>query len=256
MYLNISNIQHFSVGDGPGIRTTIFVKGCNLHCPWCHNPETISSKQQILHYEDIDKTVTSGKRMSIEEIVEDALCDFDFYEESGGGVTLSGGEVMLQVEMASLLAKALQEKGVSVWIDTAGKVPYESFQRMNLYVDGYLFDYKTPEDEKYRKIVGGDLTLISDNLRKLIEDGKNVRVRIPLIPGFNTQDEEIEMMCKNLHDIGATKVDLLPFHRMGSGKYRALGMKYQYEQTEPISKERLEQIKQQFSKCFETTLEE
>ena len=256
MYLNISNIQHFSVGDGPGIRTTVFVKGCNLHCPWCHNPETISSKQQILHYEDLDKTVTSGRRMKIEEIVDDVLCDFDFYEESGGGVTLSGGEVMLQAECASILAKELQTKGISVWIDTAGNVSYESFQRMNPYVDGYLFDYKTPKDEKYRKIVGGELELISDNLRRIIENGKNVRVRIPLIPGFNIHDDDINMMCQNLRDIGATKVDLLPFHRMGSGKYRALGMKYQYEQTEPISKERLEQIKQQFSKYFETTLEE
>lgn len=256
MYLNISNIQHFSVGDGPGIRTTVFVKGCNLRCPWCHNPETISAKQQILYYEDLDKTVTSGKRMATAEIMEEVIYDYDFYEESGGGVTLSGGEVMLQIEGAFLLAKELHEKGISVWIDTAGNVPYENFLMINPYVDGYLYDYKTGDAKKYKEIIGGDLELISRNLQNLLGSGKEVRVRIPLIPGFNTDEESIQQICDNLCELKATVVDLLPFHRMGSGKYHALGMQYQYEQTEPISKVELEKIKQKFSRYFKTTLEE
>lgn len=96
MELNVSHIQHFSVGDGAGLRTTVFLKGCNLRCPWCHNPETWSSETQILRYEQIGKEVISGKKLRIEEIVEDVLTDKDFYESSGGGVTISGGEAMLQ----------------------------------------------------------------------------------------------------------------------------------------------------------------
>lgn len=255
MFLNISNIQHFSVGDGPGIRTTIFVKGCNLHCPWCHNPETISSKHQILYYEDLDKTVTSGRRTHINEIVSEVLCDSDFYEESGGGVTISGGEAMLQVDAVATLAEALKEKGISVIVDTAGNVPYAFFEKVNPYVDGYLYDYKVGTVDKYKDVIGGDLFLVSDNLIRLIQSGKDVRVRIPLIPNFNTSSHDVEIMCENLHKMGVKTVDLLPFHRMGSSKYKALGMKYQYEQTEPIPRKELEQIKEQFSKYFEATVE-
>lgn len=231
MYLNVSNIQHFSVGDGPGIRTTIFVKGCNLHCPWCHNPENISSNIQILNYEDIGKTEICGQNMTIKEIINDVLADEMFYEESGGGVTISGGEPMLQTEGVAKLAKQLKDKNISVWIDTAGNVPYEYFARLNEFVEGYLYDYKSGDAEKYKKVIGGDLKLISDNLKTLLQEGKVVRVRIPMIPEFNTSKEDVDIICKNLKDMGVTEVDMVPFHRMGVGKYKSLGLQYAYADT-------------------------
>lgn len=255
MELNVSNIQHFSVGDGDGIRTTVFLKGCNLHCPWCHNPETISSEEQTLHYENIGKTETCGKKMSVSEIVAEVLQDKEFYDESNGGVTISGGEAMLQPDGVLLLAKALKEQGVSVFIDTAGNVPYVQFEKVNPYVDGYLFDYKTDSDEKFREVVGGNLQLVRENIEHLIKAGKEVHIRIPLIPGFNTDQASIQNICKSLQKLGVTIVDLLPFHKMGSGKYKALGMAYSYENVELLTKEEIENIKCEFHNYFKTNVE-
>ena len=255
MDLLVSNIQHFSVGDGEGIRTTVFLKGCNLRCPWCHNPETWVCETQVLRYENIGREEICGKKMSIEEIVTDVLSDKAFYEESGGGVTISGGEAMLQADGVTLLASRLQQEGVSVLVDTAGNVPYEAFKKVNAYVDGYLFDYKTDSSEAYEQIIGGDLRRIRENIRRLLHDRKAVRIRIPLIPDFNIEEESIRGMCRDLRELGVHNVDLLPFHRLGIGKYKALGMQYPYEQAESITKEKLEKIKQEFSNYFCTKLE-
>ncbi len=254
MELNLSNIQHFSVGDGPGIRTTVFLKGCNLRCPWCHNPETLSTQPQILRYENLNKEEICGKRLTVEEIVENLLADKCFYDESGGGATISGGEAMLQADGVKELAEKLQQNGVSVFIDTAGNLPYDAFKKVNPYVDGYLFDYKTDESEKYARI-GGDLSLIRNNIKKLIGDGMYLRIRIPLIPDFNTHKSELRNICRTLEALGVNTVDLIPFHRMGSGKYKALGLTYEYENVTPQTAEEIEEIKRIFSKYFNTTVE-
>lgn len=250
----MSNIQHFSVGDGAGIRTTVFLKGCNLRCPWCHNPETWSSETQTLRYDRIGKEEICGKMLRVEEIVKDVLSDKDFYEESGGGVTISGGEAMLQAESVAVLSAALHQNGVSVLIDTAGNVPYASFELTNPYIDGYLFDYKTDEAEKYA-MFGGDLTLIRNNIRALLRDGKDVRIRVPLIPDFNTSEAAVRGICRTLRELAVKKVDLIPFHRMGSGKYKALGLAYPYQDAIPISNEQLEEIQDMFSTYFQTKVE-
>lgn len=254
MLLNIANIQHFSVGDGPGIRTTIFFKGCNLRCPWCHNPETVSFKPTLLSYPHLDKTEWCGKEMTLEEVLKEALEDKDFYAESGGGVTLSGGEVMLSADSASLLSKSLKENGVSVFVDTAGNVPYLEFSKMNPFVDGYLFDFKTPYPDKYKEI-GGDLSVITDNIRRLKNDGMTVFIRIPLIPSFNTDRKSALKTCEILSGIGVEKVDLLPFHRTGSGKYEAMGKEYKFKDTKPLSKETVDEIKTLFEEFFTVKVE-
>ena len=124
----VTDIQHFSVGNGAGIRTTVFFKGCNLRCPWCHNPETVPFAQTELFYPHLGKREICGKEMSVNEVLSELLEDKDYYIESGGGVTFSGGEVMLQVDRAVELAKLLQQEDISLIVDTAGNVPYTFFE--------------------------------------------------------------------------------------------------------------------------------
>lgn len=240
MKLNISNIQHFSVGDGEGIRTTVFFKGCNLRCPWCHNPENLTSVPKVLRYKN-GTSETLGRFVTVEEIIPELLEDRDFYETSGGGITLSGGEVMLQADGARELSLALAENGVSTLIDTAGCVPYSEFEKLRGIVAGYLYDFKTADAEKYRNI-GGDLDIAGGNLVRLIADGENVSVRIPLIPRFNADAENILGICRYLQNIGIRSVELLPFHRLGSSKYEAMGIKYSYRDTEPMAKNDIEDL--------------
>ena len=254
MLLNISNIQHFSTGDGEGIRTTVFFKGCNLRCPWCHNPENLSFEPSSMFYESLNKTEVLGRKMTVSEILPELLEDKDFYIQSGGGVTLSGGEVMLQADGATALTRALKNHSVSVIVDTAGCVPYKEFEKLNPLVQGYLFDFKTADAGSYKKI-GGNLETVIKNLTRLILDGANVQVRIPLIPDFNIDENSIIKICENLTKIGIEQVELLPFHRLGSAKYEALGLDYQYKNYEPISKDKLDEIKNQYSKYFKVLIE-
>lgn len=254
MKINISNVQHFSVGDGQGIRTTVFFKGCNLCCPWCHNPENLSFSPVVLRYEAIGKTEVMGKKVTIDDLLPELLEDKDFYHESGGGITLSGGEVMLQPEGAGELAKKLNEHGISTIIDTAGCVSYDAFEKVNPFVKGYLFDFKTAEENKYREI-GGDLKTVTENLRKLLKSGAKVQIRIPLIPDFNTDESSVIRICETLAGIGVKEVELLPFHRLGSGKYEALGIDYLYRDCQPIPKEKLDEINKLYSKYFKTKIE-
>ena len=253
MKLNISNVQHFSVGDGAGIRTTVFFKGCDLCCPWCHNPENLSEAPSTLCYERLGKTEVLGREVTVEELLPELLEDKDFYETSGGGVTLSGGEVMLQSEGAAILAEKLKAQGVSVLIDTAGCVPYERFKRLNASVEGYLFDFKTASAEDYKGI-GGDLDLVKENLSRLLKEGVNVTVRIPLIPDFNNSEDSVEAICLCLQELGVGLVEVLPFHRLGIGKYEAMGLDYPYKDYQSFSLERLEEIKTQYAKYFEVKI--
>ena len=253
--LNIANIQHFSLHDGDGIRTTIFFKGCNLKCPWCHNPETISCTPTQMNYPKLGKTEICGKNMTVSEVFKEVMDDKDYYVESGGGVTFSGGEVMLYADKVVELAKLIKGEGISLFCDTAGCVRYEEFEKLNPFVDTYLFDFKTGSEEKYKEVCGGDLTLVKENICRLIKDGKKVRVRIPLIPDFNIDSKSIDDICKILLSINVSTVDLLPFHRLGSGKYEAIGIEYKYKDTLPIDKSELENIKEQYSKYFKVKVE-
>lgn len=254
MLLNISNIQHFSVGDGKGIRTTVFFKGCNLRCPWCHNPENLTASPCVMNYKSIHKTEVLGKQLTVEDILPELLEDKDFFLQSDGGVTLSGGEVMLQAEGAAELTKKLKEHGISTLIDTAGCASYQAFERLNPFVQGYLFDFKTADERKYMEI-GGDLKIITQNLERLISDGANVQVRIPLIPDFNTDDNSISRICKALTQLAVTEVELLPFHRLASAKYKALGLNYQYKNYKPYLKKQLDEFKKQYSQYFKVIIE-
>lgn len=254
MEINITDVQHFSVGDGDGIRTTVFFKGCNLHCLWCHNPETISAAPCVLNYKN-KKPETVGKKISCEGLIPELLEDKPFYLESGGGVTVSGGECMLQADGVAYLASLLKKEDVPTLVDTAGCVPYASFEKTNGIVAGYLYDVKSADKEKLEKYTGANLELVLDNLKRLISDGQNVLVRIPLIPDFNTDEESISAIVSRLEEIGIDTVYLLPFHRLGAGKYTALGKDYAYKDTEPLSKEEIGDIASQYEKKFKVIIE-
>ena len=245
--VTISNIQHFSVGDGPGIRTTVFFKGCNLRCPWCHNPENLTRNPVVLTYKATGKSETMGKTVTPEELLPELLEDRDFYLQSGGGVTFSGGEVMLQAAAAAEIAGRLKENGVPVLIDTAGCVEYRQFSCLNPVVAGYLFDFKTADGKKYEAI-GGDLTLVTENIRKLLAEPVELHIRIPLIPGFNTDEASISAMGQHLKKLGIYRVELLPFHRLGSGKYEAMGLPYDYGKTPPLTRQQVADIQSLFQK--------
>ena len=252
--LNVSNVQHFSVGDGAGIRTTVFLKGCNLCCPWCHNPENRKGERSVLHYRTTGKTQILGQYLSPEELLPVLMEDLPFYEESGGGVTFSGGEAMLQARELLPLVKALKEREISVLIDTAGCVPYSAFQLLNSYVAGYLFDFKTADEAAYGAI-GGSLPRVTVNLRRLKEEGVSVTVRIPLIPRFNCARAETEGICRALRELEIQRVELIPFHRLGSAKYEAMGLCYPYQSQKPLSKEELQEIQSIYQRYFHVKTE-
>ncbi len=253
--LFVSTIQRFSTGDGPGIRTTVFLKGCNLRCPWCHNPECISEKTETLRFPGIPRTVTYGRMMSVEELFADVVEDADFYRESGGGVTFSGGEPLLQSAGVGELAKKLREAGIGTLVDTAGCVPWDNFLSVLDFIDTFCYDVKTADGALYENVVRGDRDLVFDNLGRLIEAGKDVVVRIPLIPGFNMSAADHEKIYGELIKTGARRVDLLPFHRLGSSKYEAMGLAYAYKDTPPSGEDEIEKIKKIYDGCFITRIE-
>ena len=250
MNLFVSDIQHFSVGDGPGIRTTVFCKGCNLRCPWCHNPETISPAPVTLTYSKAGKTVTYGRSMTVEEVVTEVMEDADFYRESSGGVTISGGEPMLQYEAVAALAEALRGRGISVILDTAGCVAWRRFETVLPFVDTVFFDWKTSDPAFMSERIRGSLPLVKDNLTRLLQTGKDVHIRIPLIPGVNTSQEALTAIAADLREAGAKNVALLPFHRLAAGKYEAMGLDYPYRDTPPLPAEDLSRAAAYLSEFF------
>ena len=241
----VFNIQRFCTDDGPGIRTTVFFKGCNLRCAWCHNPESQAFPKQWMFYpdkcigcgrcKDIAETDTDfvcyqdaralcGKEYSPEEILEEAVKDQLFYENSGGGVTFSGGECMLQIDFLEECLKLCKEKGLHTAVDTAGHVPFESFARILPFTDLFLYDVKAIDNEKHQAFVGVDNHRILDNLSRLLSIGKALWVRIPIIPTVNDTIEEMTAVRRFLEKSGRPeKVELLPYHAMGEHKYAAIG---------------------------------
>ena len=247
--LNISDIQRFSLGDGGGIRTTVFLKGCNMRCPWCHNPETWSDKPQTIRYAKAGVEKLCGHLMSSQEVVDVVRRDKAFFDESKGGVTISGGEAMLQADGVADLCRDLIRANISTIVDTAGCVPYSEFEKVENLADEFYYDFKTASREDYARL-GGNYDLILDNLTRLLKKRKRVRIRIPLIENFNTAEENIKKSCKILEKIKTEYLDLLPFHRLGSGKYEALGIRYQYADVPSMTKERAMEIAEIYKKYF------
>lgn len=271
MIYRLFDIQRASMVDGPGIRTTFFFKGCNLRCAWCHNPESQNARPELLVYPGqcsgcgackkvcphpneactgcgscAEVCPTGARRLagrdySADELLKIAMKDRDYYICSGGGVTFSGGESMLYPDEVAELAARCQENGIATAVDTAGCVPWEHFEKVTPYADLFLYDIKSMEDETHRRFTGVGNTLILANYRKLIASGKRVWVRVPVIPGVNDGEENLLLLRELFAAYPPEKIECLPYHRMGEGKYVALGREVPL--FTPPTKEKMQKIK-------------
>ena len=238
----IFDIKRFAVHDGNGIRTTVFFKGCPLKCKWCHNPESISFKPQIAFYENKciscgecqkegfttevclgDAKVLYGRELTVEELLPKLLEDKDFYETSGGGITLSGGECLCQADFCAKLLQRLKENGINTAVDTCGFVPRDAIDKVMPYTDIFLYDVKAFDEDVHIKCTGQPNEIILENLKYIDSCNKPIEIRIPYVPDYNTdQIEKIAEFLKPLKNIKTVKV--LPYHNYAGSKYAALGM--------------------------------
>ncbi len=247
----IFNIQKFSVHDGPGIRTTVFFKGCPIRCAWCHNPES-----QLYQIEEMPKKNGKmervGQSYTLPELIKEIAKDQLFYEQSGGGVTLSGGEVMTQ-DMAFIepLVKQLKRKGISVAIDTCGVAPFANYERLLPYVDLFLYDLKFIDSQLHETYTGTSNELVLANLRKLSEAQANIDLRLIMLEGINADDETAVATISWLkaENIAVSSVHLLPYHEFGKEKYLRLNRKSQSFQAP--SDERMAELKNLWSAHYQ-----
>ncbi len=292
----IFNIQKFSIHDGPGIRTTIFLKGCPLRCKWCANPESQSANVQILWDQKkcvhclqcvkscmhqaiscregeihIDEALcqgclncvstclqsalsNEGETKEIEEIVRIALQDKDFYEESGGGITISGGEGMSQPDFLKELVKELKKHNLHLAIETTGYIPKETFHELAPLFDLLLFDVKHYDTNRHFEGTGVHNEQIINNLKWAFHQGLEILPRIPVIPSFNNSIQDAAGLASLLTEIGLKKVQLLPFHQFGERKYEMMHKEYAYKNVKALQKEDLTEYQNEFTKkgldCF------
>ena len=275
----------YSIHDGPGIRTTVFFKGCPLNCLWCHNPESQSLGQELMYRSERcigcgqcleicpngavvasagnleylrDQCQACGaccqvcpagvrelvaKTMSVSEVMAEIEKDLIFYDESGGGVTFSGGEAFLQPVFLLELLKECRKKEIHTTLETCGYVDLELLQTVSACVDLILYDLKLMDSQKHQAVTGVPNELILANLRWLTENHPQVIVRVPIIPGINDDQENLQQIGEFVASLKRiTELHLLPYHKAGSDKYQRLGRTYQLPDLQSPDTERMEQI--------------
>ncbi|MCB8959586.1 MAG: glycyl-radical enzyme activating protein [Ardenticatenales bacterium] len=282
----IFDIKKFAVHDGPGIRTTVFFKGCPLSCWWCHNPEAMSPKPELVLFETkcigigscfqvcpqgaherlpdgsrvyhrdlcllcgecveacyADALVMEGREVTVEEVMVELRKDIPFYENSAGGITLSGGEPTYQHEFVLALLKQCKAEGLHTTLDTAGQTPWRIFAELLPYVDLVLYDLKQIDDRKHQEYTGVSNRMILDNLARLGTSGVAIVIRMPIIPGLNDAREDIEGAARFLSGLaGISHVDLLPYHKLGEAKHARLGNEYRLSHLETPEPEQMNEI--------------
>ncbi len=265
---NIFDIQRFCVHDGPGIRTTVFLKGCTLRCLWCHNPEGVSAAPQFSflpercigcgycarvcpneahrmdpekgHFLDRERCTVCGacvkecyagalelvgRQATVAEVMETVLRDRTFYETSGGGMTLSGGEPLMQINFTEALLRAAAEAGVHRAVETCGYVGWDRFERVLPLVDLFLYDVKETDPVKHVEFTGAPNAGILANLRTLHDRGAAVLVRLPIVPGLNDRPDHFESLAALARELpGLRGFEVMPYHRLGSGKRERFGL--------------------------------
>ena len=250
----IFDIQRNSFVDGPGIRTTVFFKGCNLRCKWCHNPESQSFDKQMIFYKDkcthcgkcievcpnslkkcdfcgrcelycpSDARKICGKDYTVDEVFEEIIKDKAFYDNSGGGITLSGGECLCQPDFCAALLKTAKENGLNTAVDTCGFVPRAAIDKVMPFTDMFLYDIKAIDENVHIKCTGQSNRLILENLKHIDAAGKKTEIRYPYVPGCNSGEaESIADFVGGLKNV--TGVRVLPYYNYAGSKYLSLGMK-------------------------------
>ncbi len=251
----IFSIKRYSVHDGPGIRVTFFMKGCPLSCWWCHNPEGMSPMQEPVLLtrkvgdKEFQETEIAGRYYSVEEIVEFAAKDSVFFQQSGGGVTFSGGEPLFQVEFLLEALKACKANGYHTAVDTSGYSSQENINSIIPYTDLFLFDIKHLHDLKHQEYTGVSNIGILENLKLILKSRCDVMLRIPVIPGKNDDAgnlEELKKLFEGLRCDNLKRINLLPYHRIGSSKYKKLNIPFRMNDTEQPTAVRMRQLKEFF----------
>jgi pyruvate formate lyase activating enzyme len=283
----IFDIRKYSIHDGPGIRTTVFFKGCPLRCRWCHNPEGQCSEPELVYRRSrcitcgecsekcereaiqlakqgisIDRKKCSlcsdcsrvcpsdalsiaGKQLSVKEVLEEIEKDRAFYEESGGGVTFSGGEPLLQPEFLNALLKECKARAIHTTLDTCGFAQPEIIERIQSKVDVFLYDLKIMDDKKHRKYTGRSNELILRNLKKLAESARRIVVSFPVIPSINDDGENVMETAKFVSSLrNVQQINLLPYHRAGIEKYKSLGKPYKLDRIRPPTSQGIKSVKE------------
>ena len=281
----VFDIRRYSIHDGPGIRTTVFFKGCPLACFWCHNPESQASGPEIFYRESrcvrckacaaacmneaiswkdgvptvdpercercgvcaeacvADARELVGREMTAAEVMAEVERDTPFYEESGGGVTLSGGEPLMQPEFARELLEACKARGIHTALDTCGHASWETLDRLRPYVDLFLYDLKLIDDDRHRRFTGASNESLLNNLQLLSRHGHNIILVVPVMPGVNDDTDAVRRLGEFAAALPNQRgVVLLPFHRLGVDKYALLGREYPYPDLEAPAEERLSEI--------------
>jgi pyruvate formate lyase activating enzyme len=282
----VFDIKKFSLHDGPGIRTTVFFKGCGLRCWWCHNPESQRPRPELLLRPELciqcgaclvecpqgavrrngEQYVTDrercdrcgscvavctadaremvGREMTVEQVMAEVLTDMVFYDESGGGVTFSGGEPLLQGDFLLDLLRACKAYDLHTVVDTCGFARTETFDRVRPYVDLFLYDLKLMDDRRHREVTGASNGLILDNLRRLAECHHPVVLRVPIIPQINDDEENLRQIGALVRSLPNIKqVDILAYHTLGIDKYERLNSPNPMPETTPPSADEMAAIK-------------
>ncbi len=246
-YLNVKgrvfDIQRFSIHDGPGIRTIVFLKGCAMRCAWCCNPESQSKEIEQWVIDGEKKTI--GYDATVKDILDIVKKDESYYRRTGGGLTLSGGESLLQPDFAAGLLRGAHEYGLSTAMESMGLAPKENIDKVLEHLDLYLYDIKHMDPIKHKNWCLVDNTRQLDNIRYVTDSGKcRVIVRTPVIPGFNDTVEEIAAIAAFADKLkGVEEIHLLPYHRLGQDKYDRLGRKYSLDGILPPTDEHMETLK-------------
>lgn len=238
----IFDIQRFSVHDGPGVRTIVFLKGCVLRCRWCCNPESQSYKTEQMVLNGKSKTV--GRDVTVEEVLDEVRKDSVYYRRSGGGVTLSGGECLCQGEFAYALLKTFKENSFNTAIETTLCADFEVIERIAPYTDTFLVDIKHINREKHKLFTTRSNELILENVKRLASMGANITARVPVIPTFNADEEEIRDIARFVSSLKTVKeLHLLPYHKYGMDKYAGLGRDYVMGDIEVPAERHMEMLK-------------